>query len=696
MSNTADFVVRLRDKLSGAAGKMGRSVGALHGKMTTLNSKFSKGKWGDSFKAQALKVAKYAGVAALAIGGLVGKSIVETGAGYEEAISAVGAVGLQTREQISALDEKAKQLGAETKFTATEAANAMQVMAQAGFKNQEILSGVGAVLSAAAASGLEIAEVAGYVSDSLKGMGLAADQATRVADVLAVASSRTNSTIGSLGESMKNVSGTARDLGVSLEETVAGVALLQDVGLDASVAGSAMNVMLTRISKPTGAAAQKMKEFGVSFKDAKGDMLPFADVLANISSAAEQSGGNMDKVAFLADLVGLRGQKAATKLARLFDEGRVEKLTRALQNSDGMAKKMADLRMDNLLGDWEKLTSAVDAVKIAIFETQSGALRKFISGLTDWVAANEKLITSKAGAFISAIGDALWVAFDAASALAGAFFDVWLALLGGGAKEGESRLESIVSKMQYLAEWVTVNRDLIVTLATAFGYLAAAATVFMAVAKVIPVVTALFKGLWFVGALLVKGVMLLVATFGIIPVAIGAAVIAAVALVWYFWDEISAAFGAAWTWLSGWFSQVGSDFVYFGESMMKGLVDGIMRGVQWVKDAVTNAGRSVLEAARDVFGINSPSKEFEWIGKMNMVGAERGTEQYAPLVERQTEQVANDTKAAGSGSGGSNGGGRVIQLKPTLNFYGGASAEDQKAAAGNIIDQVADALEAMA
>src|SRR5690606_28675336 len=109
-----------------------------------------------------------------------------------------------------------KRLGATTKFTATEAAEAMEIMARAGFKNEEILAGVGGVLDAAAASGLEMAEVSNHVSNVLKGMGLEASQATRVADVLALASARTKSSIGSLGESMKNVASTARQFNIPL------------------------------------------------------------------------------------------------------------------------------------------------------------------------------------------------------------------------------------------------------------------------------------------------------------------------------------------------------------------------------------------------------------------------------------------------------------------------------------------------
>lgn len=371
-------IARIRgnlDKFAQSASRrlasLDRGLGAVHGGMKRIAA---------------------ATVAMGAVGGVAAFSVVKAGAQFEQAITAVGAVSLQTRDQIKVLEVEAMRLGATTKFTATEAANAMELMARAGFSNADILKGVGPVLDAAAASGLEIAEVANHVSNALKGMGLDTSETARVADVLALASSRTNSSIGSLGESLSNVASTARQFKIPLEDTIAGVALLQDVGLDASVAGSALNTMLTQMAAPTASIAAKMKRFGVTFKDAKGNMLPFQDVLANVSKAAKKSGGNMDQVAFMAELVGLRGQKAAANLKDLFDSGRVQSLTKELRNAEGAAKKMALIRMDNTIGDWELFTSAVDGVKIALFKTQNGPLRGLIQSMTQWVELHQDRI----------------------------------------------------------------------------------------------------------------------------------------------------------------------------------------------------------------------------------------------------------------------------------------------------------------
>lgn len=382
-------VTRMQNRVGKMTRSMERGLRAANRSMT---------KFGQGLKT----VGRTAGVVA-GILGVLSSNVIAAGADFEQAITDVGAVSLQTREQIEPLEKLALKLGKTTKFTATQAANAMEVMARAGFKANDILSATPAVLSAAAASGLEIAEVADHVSNVLKGMGLSTVEAARVADVLALASARTNSSIGSLGESMKNVASTARSLNIPLEEVVAGVALLQDVGLDASVAGSAFNTMLTKMAAPTAGMQKKMRRLGISFKDAKGNMLPLSKVLSQLSKASQRVGGNFDQVAFLAELVGLRGQKAAANLGKLFETGKIKELTRELEKATGAADKMAELRMNTFNGSMLLLGSAIDAVKVRIFGMNEGPLKDVVDNMTKWIGANEGLIATRIGDFIAKI-----------------------------------------------------------------------------------------------------------------------------------------------------------------------------------------------------------------------------------------------------------------------------------------------------
>ncbi len=376
-----------------AVDRFSRPIAKMQSKTRRFVTNFSRGLNRISGALQGVlgglkKIGVAAGVAGTAVA-LAAKNVVGVGMEFEQAITNVGAVSLKSRGQIAALEEKAKELGATTKFTAAEVAAGMEIMAKAGFKESEILVGIEANLSAAAASGLELAEVSSHVSNVLKGMNLEATDAARVADVLALASSKTNSTIGTLGESMKNVAATASQLNIPLEDVVASVALLQDKGLDASVAGSAMNTMLTKLAAVTPGMRKEMKKMGVAFEDTEGNMLALPKILENFAKASKESGGNARQLAFFAELVGLRGQKAALLLNKLGESGDLGELTEQLKKAGGKAKEMAELRMDTLTGDITLLKSAVDGVKVALFEAQGSPLRGMIQGMTEWISNSE-------------------------------------------------------------------------------------------------------------------------------------------------------------------------------------------------------------------------------------------------------------------------------------------------------------------
>ncbi len=409
------------------------------------------------------------------------------------------------------------ELGRTTKFTATEAANAMEVMGRAGFKNSEILGGIGGILNAAAAEGAEMAEVTSHVSNVLKGMGLQASEAGKVADVLALASARTNSSISSLGESMKNLSPVARQFGISLEDSVSMVALLQDVGLDASEAGTATATMLTKLAKPSKEAREQMAKLGVTFKDTHGNMLPAIDVFQQMLTASGKLPGNMDKVAFFAELVGLRGQKAALNLQDLFnDPKKGQALVKELKAASGTAEKMANLSMDNLIGDITLLDSAIDGVKVALYNTESVGLRNVIKGLTEWIGKNQELIVGGFTSFMTGLRD---------------------------------NLPKIVT-------WLERIGKVVVTLYA-----------FAAAVKAIAVATALWNAL-----MAVNPVVLIIY-----------AIVAAIALLWAFWPEISAFFSKLWKTITDFASSIWDSITGF----FSGLGSAISDGVKAVVSAVT-------------------------------------------------------------------------------------------------------------
>lgn len=340
-------------------------------------------------------VAVVAGAAA----GIAFHHMVEAGADFEQSITNVGAVMGKNRGQIKELEEQALSLGVSTQFSSSQVSEAMEQMARKGFDAEEILAGIPGVLNAVAASGEGMAEVSTVVGSSIRGFGLEAKDATHVADLLAFAAEKTGAGILNLGTSLAIAAPTARTLGVSIEDTAAAVGLLQKMGLDASTAGSATATMLAKISHPSTEAAQKMSAMGIAFKDAKGNMLPFRDVLGQFIKAGDKAGGNMDRMSFFAELVGLRGDKAALALSDLAKSGDFDKLAEGLRNTGGYAEKVAKIKMDTTAGSWKLLTSTIEVLEIKLFGLNNGGLKSAIDKTNAWIAANQDLIVSGAAEY---------------------------------------------------------------------------------------------------------------------------------------------------------------------------------------------------------------------------------------------------------------------------------------------------------
>lgn len=298
-------------------------------------------------------------------------------------------------EDVQKLREKAKEMGATTAFTAAQAAQGLDELAKAGFDTQQQLGAIETVLSGAAAGGIEMSEAAGIMTSAMaafdaKGNTAAETQANaaHIMDVMALAATKTKSSISTLGESMKSLAPVAKQFGFAFTDSVAMAAKMQDVGIDASEAGNAVKTMLTKLTKPSKAMAKVMEDAGVSFVDSFGNMKPPEELFAEAGKLKDTMSGNAQVAATFAELVGLRGQKALTVLADSFNKaGKNGKtLAEELRNAEGAAKKMAETKLDNLSGDVTILGSAWDGLKVAIHDATKGALRPFIQSLTTFIA----------------------------------------------------------------------------------------------------------------------------------------------------------------------------------------------------------------------------------------------------------------------------------------------------------------------
>lgn len=392
-------VFTAEDRVTGAVGRMDAAIkrlGATGDSLAGLDR--YTGKVFDGLKKAAV------GLGALGLGaGVVAHHVVEAGADFEQSITNVGAVMGKSRGEIAELEKSALSLGVTTQFSASEVAEAMEMMARKGFDAEEILGGIPGVLNAVAASGEDMATVSTVVGSSIRGFGLEAKDASKVADLLAYAAEKTGAGITNMGTALSIAAPTARTLGVSIEDTATAVGLLQKMGLDASTAGSATATMLAKISHPSKEAAGKMAAMGIKFKDAKGDMLSFRDVLGQFIKAGDKAGGNMDRMSFFAELVGLRGDKAALALSDMAKSGDFDKLAEGIKNTGGYAEKVAKLRLDTTQSSWKLLTSTIEVLETKIFGLGSVGLKSVIDKVNAWVAANGDLISSGVEGFVTGL-----------------------------------------------------------------------------------------------------------------------------------------------------------------------------------------------------------------------------------------------------------------------------------------------------
>lgn len=320
--------------------------------------------------------------------GVIGTSI-GTAANFEAAMSRVGAVSRASQEEMALLTTTAKDLGATTVFSASQAAEGMQYLAMAGFQTNEIVGAMPGLLDTAAAAQTDLGSTADIVSNILSGFGIAADDTGRVADVLTATFTTSNTTLTSLGESMKMVAPVATALGVSLEEAAAMTGTLGNMGIQGTMAGTALRTVLSSLAAPTGEAAKQLAALGIQTADATGNMLPVTDILDQIATKTAHM-GDAQRTAFLETLAGRQGVTALTALLSVGAD-QIDDYTESLRDSAGVAKDVADKQMDNLRGSLTQLGSAVEGAKISIGTAFIPVIRLGAKVLTALVTAFNKL-----------------------------------------------------------------------------------------------------------------------------------------------------------------------------------------------------------------------------------------------------------------------------------------------------------------
>lgn len=318
------------------------------------------------------------------VGAVLGVSIglkdsIETYKDFEAAMSQVQAISGATSSELTKLTTKAKEMGAETKFTAEESAQAFNYMAMAGWKTEDMLNGIEGILSLAAASGEDLANTSDIVTDALTAFNMKAEDAGRFSDVLAAAASNANTTVSGMGETFKYAGSMAGSLSYSIEDVALMTGLMANTGIKGTMAGTALNSIFTRLSTNTNGAADAMSELGIEFFTSEGNARDLSDVMEELRNAtanmsAEQKSNLANTIA------GTEAQKGLLAILNASEED-YNKLADAINNADGAASRMSETMMDNLAGSIELLQSAVDEVKLSFGER----LSPYVRSLADWL-----------------------------------------------------------------------------------------------------------------------------------------------------------------------------------------------------------------------------------------------------------------------------------------------------------------------
>lgn len=302
-------------------------------------------------------------VAGAAVGAGLGLAV-KTAADFEQAMSRVGALSGASAKDMDALTNQAKKLGAETSFSASQAAEGMSYLAMAGYKTNDIIAAMPGLLATAAAGQTELGATADIVSNILSGFGIKAEETARVADVMTKTFTNSNTDLQMLGYTMKYVAPVAHAAGYSLESMAAAAGVLGNAGIQADSAGTALRMMILRLAKPPKMAKKALNSLGISVSDASGNMKPLSAIIGEINEKTK----GMSQAQKLATVSSISGTEASAAMLALMDagQGTIDEFTKQLENSGGAAQEIADKQLDNLNGQLTILKSALEGAAISI------------------------------------------------------------------------------------------------------------------------------------------------------------------------------------------------------------------------------------------------------------------------------------------------------------------------------------------
>ncbi|MGW8285751.1 MAG: phage tail tape measure protein [Candidatus Deferrimicrobiaceae bacterium] len=457
--NRLSFILKLVDRVSGPAKRAARAIERLRRGFGALGRQGSRiggklGQFAKKLSALGSGAINMSGQLSLASSNM--RTLAQQGAGilqapigefvdFEHAMSKVRALSNSTTQEFEKQTKVARELGATTIFTAKEAAEGMGYLAMAGFNAEKQIAALPAVLDLATAAGADLGRTAEISSNIMGAFGIRADEMRKASDVLAATFTRSNTTLESLGETMKYAGPNAKAAGVGLAEVAKFAAVMGNAGIDGSLAGTALRAMLQRLSAPPKAAAAALKKLGIVTQDTAGNLRSPIAILQDMNEAMKGL-GSAQRTAAIGAIFGLRASAGMAeildKLAVGADSGVVsfKELSAAIDDAAGTTDRIGKVMSEDSWGDIKKVTSAFSEFLITIGKQLRPTIREvskaaveWIQKATAWVKQNPELVTqiAKTVAVLSALAAAGSVVASIASAVMFGFGGLFKLLSGG-------------------------------------------------------------------------------------------------------------------------------------------------------------------------------------------------------------------------------------------------------------------------
>lgn len=347
------------------------------------NASSSTSKIGGAFKTVG-KVAKTAMAAGSAAAAAFTKTSIDSGMNFDTAMSQVAATMGTTVDKIGNVEAKAEEMGRTTKYTATEAAEGMNILAQAGLSADEQISGIGTVLNLASAGAMSLEESASYTAGAVKGFGDSMSNASYYADLMAKGATLANTDVRGLGEAFSGSAATAKNYGQAADSVTLSLLRLAEQNVTGSEASTALNRAMADLYTPTDDASKALNQLGVSAYEANGDAKDFNDLVDELNGSLQGMTAEQKNNA-LATIFTTQGLQAFNKMTASSD-ATVQKFWKGIQDSSGSAAQQAATQLDNLKGDITLLSSATEGLELGFYNTFSGTIRGAIKGVTSEVS----------------------------------------------------------------------------------------------------------------------------------------------------------------------------------------------------------------------------------------------------------------------------------------------------------------------